>query len=45
MRNFLKVMCQWGHMDNIMDIFDAYDDEVLKSKNILKAELLLRLPA
>jgi F-type H+-transporting ATPase subunit delta len=39
MRNFLKVMCQWGHMDNIMDIFDAYDEEVLKSKNILKAEL------
>ena len=36
MRNFLKVMCQWGH---IMDIFDAYDEEVLKSKNILKAEL------
>ena len=20
MRNFLKVMCQWGHMDNIMDM-------------------------
>lgn len=36
MRNFLKVMCQWGHMDNIMDIFDAYDDEVLKSKIYLK---------
>lgn len=36
MRNFLKVMCQWGHMDNIMDIFDAYDDEILKSKIYLK---------
>ena len=44
MRNFLKVMCQWGHMDNIMDIFDAYDDEVLKSKNILKAELYCVCP-
>ena len=44
MRNFLKVMCQWGHMDNIMDIFDAYDEEVLKSKNILKAELYCVCP-
>ena len=44
MRNFLKVMCQWGHMDNIMDIFDAYDDEILKSKNILKAELYCVCP-
>lgn len=44
MRSFLKVMCQWGHMDKISDIFDAYDEEVLKSKNILKAELYCVCP-
>ncbi|MGN1114230.1 MAG: ATP synthase F1 subunit delta [Oscillospiraceae bacterium] len=36
---FLKVMCEFGHLDILPDIFEAYDMLVLASRNILYAEL------
>lgn len=38
LRSFLKVMCSFGHMERITEIFEAYEEELLKSKNILKAD-------
>lgn len=36
---FLKVMCEFGHLDILPQIFEAYDQTLLAEKNILYAEL------
>lgn len=37
--NFLKVMTEAEHMNEINQIFEAYENHVLDSKNILRAQL------
>lgn len=38
-RNFLKVLCQNNHIEINQQIFEAYEDIVLKKENRMKAEL------
>ncbi len=38
-RNFIKVLCDNGHVSHITDIFIAYEDLVLESKNMIRATL------
>ena len=37
--NFLKVLCDNGHVSHITEIFRAYEDLVLESKNMIRATL------
>lgn len=39
MRAFLKVVCDNGYISHIAEIFIAYDDLVLESKNMIRATL------
>ena len=39
-RNFLKVVCRYGKMSRIGEIFDAYDCYCRRQKRILQAELI-----
>lgn len=38
-RNFLKVLCRNNHIEINQQIFEAYEDIVLKNENRMKAEL------
>jgi len=38
-RNFLKVLCDYNSMNQISQIFDAYDAIVLEGKNIIRATI------
>lgn len=36
---FFKVMCEFGHIDKLDEIFEAYEELLRKGKNIVKATL------
>lgn len=37
--NFLKVICDFGYINILSEIILAYENEILKNKNILRAKL------